>query len=146
MKGVIVTCSGMEKLCVTDAYRLFNEVCAFHKVPHLSTSGCSMLTNFTDLKNKVCANNSLQPGVIKVMPIGAAASSTDLDFDDAVSQELKELKAKPAHRRFQSVESGAKNVVFIQCEAPVCPDELVHYMLTHIKARATPCTRYIQHK
>ena len=27
MKGVIVTCNGMEKLCVTDAYRLFNEVC-----------------------------------------------------------------------------------------------------------------------
>ena len=27
MKGMIVTCNGMEKMCVTDAYRLFNEVC-----------------------------------------------------------------------------------------------------------------------
>lgn len=71
------------------------------------------------------------------------ASGSDLDFDNAVSQELKELKEKPAHRRFQSVESGAKNVVFIQCEAPVCPDDLVHYMLTSIKASGMPCTRYL---
>ena len=71
-----------------------------------------------------------------------STSGTDLDFDDAVSQELKELKEKPAHRRFQSVESGAKNVVFIECEAPVSPDDLVHYMLTSIKASGIPCTRY----
>lgn len=57
-----------------------------------------------------------------------------------MSQELKELKA--AHRRFQSVESGAKNVVFIQCEAPVCPEDLVHYMLTSIKATSRPCAKY----
>ena len=65
-----------------------------------------------------------------------------MDFDDVVSQELKELKEKPAHRRFQSVESGAKNVVFIECEAPVNPDDLVHHLLTSVKASGMPCTRY----
>lgn len=59
-----------------------------------------------------------------------------------MTQELKELKEKSTHRRFQSVESGAKNVVFIQCEAPVCPEDLVHYMLTSIKASRKPCAKY----
>jgi len=75
-----------------------------------------------------------------------ATSSKDLDFDDAVSKELEKLKKTTAHRRFQLVESGAKNVVFIQCELPVSPDDLVYYMLTNIKASGIPCTRYSTNK
>lgn len=125
-------------MCVADAYRLFNEVCC---IVHNSmiTFHYSMLTYIMDLKCKVCTNQ-FHPNYHWYI-IGGA-SGTDLDFDDAVTQELKDLKEKPTNRRFQSVESGAKNVVFIQCEAPVCPDDLVHYMLTRIKASGIPCTRY----
>lgn len=98
-----------------------------------------MLTNSMDMKFKVRTNPNITDIVLLYID---GASVRDLDFDDAVTQELKELKEKPVHRRFQSVESGAKNVVFIQCEAPVCPDHLVHSMLTSIKASGMPCTRY----
>ena len=67
----------------------------------------------------------------------------DLDVDAAISQELESLKKKPSRRRFQALDSGAKNVVFIQCEDVVCPNELVHFMLTDIAATRVPCTRYV---
>ncbi|XP_065883024.1 THUMP domain-containing protein 1-like isoform X2 [Dysidea avara] len=68
----------------------------------------------------------------------------DLDVDAAISQELESLKKKPSRRRFQALDSGAKNVVFIQCEDVVCPNELVHFMLTDIAATRVPCTRHCQ--
>lgn len=88
------------------------------------------------------SNVSHPENVLSLYIDTGATSSKDLDFDDAVSQELEELKKKTAHKRFRSLESGAKNVVFIQCEVPVSPDDLVHYMLTNIKASGIPCTRY----
>jgi len=71
-------------------------------------------------------------------------TSKDLDVDAAISQELESLKKNPSRRRFQALDSGAKNVIFIQCEDVVCPGELVHFMLTDIAATKVPCTRYPQ--
>lgn len=62
-----------------------------------------------------------------------------LNDDAATSQEFK---GKPIQKRFQSVECGVRNVVFIQCEASVCPTDLVHYMLSNIESGDIPCTRY----
>jgi len=78
--------------------------------------------------------------------VGHASTSSvydaALDTDASASQELKEYKGKPIQRRFQSVECGARNVVFIQCEASVCPTDLVHYMLSNINSSDIPYTRY----
>lgn len=73
----------------------------------------------------------------------ALSTGEDLDVDAAISQELESLKRKPSRRRFQALDSGAKNVVFIQCEDVVCPKELVHFMLTDVAATRLPCTRYV---
>ena len=74
--------------------------------------------------------------------IGYASKTTDdttLESDAATSEQLK----KSHQRRFHSVECGARNVVFIQCEAPsVCPSDLVHYMLSNIKTSGIPSKRY----
>lgn len=73
-----------------------------------------------------------------------ATDDTTLDNDAAASQELKELNEKPfKKKRFQSVECGAGNIVFIQCqETSICPSDLIHYMLTNIKTSGIPSTRY----
>ena len=62
--------------------------------------------------------------------------------DGAASQGSEVLKTnKSFQKRFQSVECGAGNVVFIRCdEATICTSELIHYMLLNI--RTLPSTRY----
>ena len=61
--------------------------------------------------------------------------------DGAASQGSEVLKTKYFQKRFQSVECGAGNVVFIRCdEATICTSELIHYMLLNI--RTLPSTRY----
>ena len=76
--------------------------------------------------------------------VGHVSKTTDdvaLVSDGAASQESDVLKTKSFQRRFQFVECGAGNVVFIRCdEAALCTSELVHYMLSNI--RTLPSTRY----
>ena len=70
-------------------------------------------------------------------------NNVTIESDADTSKELKELKEKPYQKRFHSVECGARNVVFIQCEEPsVCPSDLVHYVLSNIKASGIPSKRY----
>ena len=64
-----------------------------------------------------------------------ATSDAALNIDAAANQEATE---KPSQRRFQLVECGVRNVVFICCqEASVRPNDLVHYMLSNIKTADT---------
>ena len=75
--------------------------------------------------------------------VSEAGSDATSDSDGAASLELKELKGKSFQRRFQSVECGARNVVFILCEeASICTSDLIHYMLSNIKTCDMRSTRY----
>ena len=81
--------------------------------------------------------------IICIGRVSEASSDTTIDSDGATSEELKELKGKSFQRRFQSVECGVRNVVFIQCEeASICTSDLIHYMLSNIKTSDIPSTRY----
>lgn len=58
----------------------------------------------------------------------------DEDIDEAFASEVKKLKGDGLkERRFQVVQSGVKNVIFIQCRSPVDPCELAHTILSDIR-------------
>ena len=69
------------------------------------------------------------------------------DVEESIAKEVKALKGKgekKQERRFQSVLSGAKNVVFIECRAPVDPSQLVHCILSDIKETGVQKTRSVR--
>ena len=69
--------------------------------------------------------------------------------EEALAREVKEIKEAKAtsERRFQSVLSGANNVVFIKTNLPEekDPSELVHSILTDISQTGCKKTRYVRH-
>ena len=56
------------------------------------------------------------------------------DVATALAQEVEKLRgsSEQSPRRFQAINSGAKHVVFIKCQPPVDPVELVHYILSDV--------------
>ena len=70
--------------------------------------------------------------------------SGEEDIEESIAEEVKALKGqrkKKQERRFQSVLSGAKNVVFVECRAPVDPVQLVHRILSDVKVTGLQKTR-----
>lgn len=62
-----------------------------------------------------------------------SAAEEHLDIDAAIAKEVQSLKgSERKERRFKSVDSGAKHVVFIVCAPPVEPCRLVHFMLSDV--------------
>lgn len=60
-------------------------------------------------------------------------ANESLDIEAAIAKEVHNLKGgERKERRFKSVDSGAKHIVFIVCAAPVDPYELVHFILSDI--------------
>lgn len=71
-------------------------------------------------------------------------ANSDEDVEKAIAMEVKALKGRgkeTRERRFQSVLSGARNVVFIECRAPVDPAQLVHRILSDVRERGEQKTR-----
>ena len=67
------------------------------------------------------------------------------DVEAAMAKEIERLKGKEKdgkpQRRFQSVDTGAKHVVFIRCLEEVVPCELVHHMLSDIASSGVKKSR-----
>ena len=56
------------------------------------------------------------------------------DIEKEIAKEVKVLKEKgKKERRFKTALSGAKNVVFIECDGSVNPPDLVHDILCNVK-------------
>ena len=53
----------------------------------------------------------------------------DTDLEGEIASEVKRLK-RGTEQRFQVVNSGVKNVIFIECRNPVDPCKLVHAILS----------------
>ena len=68
------------------------------------------------------------------------------DVEKALAREVKEMKDSrhSTKRRFQSVHSGANNVIFIKTNLldDKDPSELIHYILTDIIQTGCRKTRY----
>ncbi|XP_076622364.1 THUMP domain-containing protein 1 homolog [Colletes latitarsis] len=134
MTGFLCTCNFREKDCVRDAYKLLNE--------------------FAD---EIYGSNTVQDSDndnIKVSTTeqdGSVNSETkqDNDKDDistALNKEINELRAeytKPiAARRFQAVDTGVRNVIFIKSTLSN-PLELVTKIVTELDKTKQQRTRYL---
>ncbi|XP_051167746.1 THUMP domain-containing protein 1 homolog [Leptopilina boulardi] len=87
MKGFLCTCNFREKDCIRDVYKLLNE--------------------YSDKLN----------GIEKCQNDNETNSQEDDDISTALSKEIDELQAdakKGSKKKFQVIETGVKNVLFIQ--------------------------------
>ncbi|XP_061769484.1 THUMP domain-containing protein 1 isoform X2 [Nerophis ophidion] len=112
MQGILVTCNNNQKKCTSEAYDLLNEYA-----------------------DKLYGAETFP---------GAEGSCPDEDVDDALKREVEMLRAHPGYqeRRFQTLESGANNVIFIRTHN-LESDKLVHYILSDLHATKKKKTRLI---
>ncbi len=76
--------------------------------------------------------------------LGKHSSSNEEDDDDIekqIQKEVENLKDKK-ERRFNSLFSGAKNVIFIRCNDEIDPSLLVHRLLCNARDTQVQKTRY----
>lgn len=62
------------------------------------------------------------------------------DIEKKIEQEVNVLK-EVKERRFQSLFSGAKSLIFIKCSDEVDPNRLVHQLLSDAKGSGVQKTR-----
>ncbi|KAI8501233.1 THUMP domain-containing protein 1 [Branchiostoma belcheri] len=113
MKGVLVTCNKNEKACIREAYNLLNEYADEMYGPEITASD-------------------------------SGSESEEEDVEAALAKEVAQMKNKAGKekRRFQAMDSGANNVVFIQSQLE-SPDELVHHILDDINTSKKFKTRNV---
>lgn len=119
MKGFLLTCNNREKDAVREGYSLLNEY---------ADKLFGSEQRITDNKD-VESNGEEQD-----------------DIDDALDKEKKNLRAesekKPSERRFQQVESGANNCIFIKTLLN-SPDQLVDEIVKDLQESQAQKCRFI---
>ncbi|XP_059979076.1 THUMP domain-containing protein 1 [Lagenorhynchus albirostris] len=117
LQGILITCNMNERKCVEEAYSLLNEY------------GDDMYGP------EKFADKDQQP---------SGSEAEDDDVEAALKKEVGDIKASTEMRlrRFQSVESGANNVVFIRTLG-IEPEKLVHHILQDIYKTKKKKTRVI---
>ncbi|KAM5227718.1 THUMP domain-containing protein 1 [Ctenodactylus gundi] len=117
LQGILITCNMNERKCVEEAYSLLNEYGDDMYGPE----------KFTD--------KDQQP---------SGSEGEDDDVEAALKKEVDDIKASTERRlrRFQSVESGANNVVFIRTLG-IEPEKLVHHILQDMYKTKKKKTRVI---
>ncbi|KAM9305529.1 THUMP domain-containing protein 1 [Gastrophryne carolinensis] len=119
MQGILITCNMNERKCVGEAYSLLNE--------------------YGDLlygAEKFCEKEDNASGNVE--------DDDDDDVEAALKKEVDQIRTSTEKnlRRFQSMESGANNVVFIRTQN-VEPEKLVHYILKDLHTTKKKKTRVI---
>ncbi|XP_063235360.1 THUMP domain-containing protein 1 homolog isoform X2 [Bacillus rossius redtenbacheri] len=99
LKGFLCTCNAREGDCIREAYNILNEY-----------------------SEKLNAENPQENVTEDAMEERETGDDEGEDIDEALEKELSSLKdeanKKPGQRKFQVVESGAKNCLFIQTTIP----------------------------
>lgn len=119
MQGILITCNMNERKCVGEAYSLLNE--------------------YGDLlygAEKLCDKEDKLSG--------SEEEEDDDDVEAALKKEVDQIRTSTEKnlRRFQSIDSGANNVVFIKT-LNVEPEKLVHHILKDLYATKKKKTRVI---
>ncbi|XP_019505456.1 PREDICTED: THUMP domain-containing protein 1 [Hipposideros armiger] len=117
LQGILITCNMNERKCVGEAYNLLNEYGDDLFGPE----------KFSD--------KDQQP---------SGSKGEDDDAEAALKKEVGDIKASTEMRlrRFQSVESGVNNVVFIRTLG-IEPEKLVHHILQDMHKTKKKKTRVI---
>ncbi|KAG6927715.1 THUMP domain containing 1, partial [Chelydra serpentina] len=117
MQGILITCNMNERKCVGEAYSLLNEYGDLLYGPEKFTA---------------------QDGTL------SGSEEEEDDVEAALKKEVDQIRTSTEQklRRFQSVESGANNVVFIRTLG-VEPEKLVHHILKDLHTTKKKKTRVI---
>lgn len=117
LQGILITCNMNERKCVEEAYSLLNEYGDDLFGPE----------KFPDKDRQ-----------------SSGSEGEDDDVEAALKKEVGDIKASTEMRlrRFQSVESGANNVVFIRTLG-IEPEKLVHHILQDMYKTKKKKTRVI---
>ncbi|XP_078415094.1 THUMP domain-containing protein 1 [Cetorhinus maximus] len=117
MQGLLITCNMNEKKCTAEAYSLLNEYADQLYGPE----------KFVEESNSEDEEDG-----------------DDDDAEAALKKEVKQIRTSTQNqlRRFQALDSGANNVVFIRT-LNIEPDKLVHYILKDLYATKKKKTRAI---
>jgi len=126
MTGFLMTCNNREKETVREAYNLFNEY-------------ADLLYGKEEFK--VEASKDAED----VKDVKAEEDSEEEEDIDAAFEKEKEglQKQKKEQRRFQMVESGANNCVFIKTTKQIDPVLIVDKLVDDISTSGTSKARYI---
>ncbi|XP_038064339.1 THUMP domain-containing protein 1-like [Patiria miniata] len=112
MRGFLLTCNRTEQLCVREGYSLLGEYA-----------------------DKLYGPEKLGEG-------GYASSGSESEPEDievSLRKEVAQMKQKQAEKktRFEAINSGANNVIFIRTKFIPDPTELVQHILTDISTTQT---------
>ncbi|XP_006892711.1 PREDICTED: THUMP domain-containing protein 1 [Elephantulus edwardii] len=120
LQGILITCNMNERKCVEEAYSLLNEYGDDMYGPE----------KFTDKSQQSSENEG--------------ENEDDDDVEAALKKEVGDIRTSTEMklRRFQSVESGANNVVFIRTLG-IEPEKLVHHILQDMYKTKKKKTRVI---
>lgn len=122
-KGFFCTCNFREKDCVKEAYNILNEYTA-KLYPDLGAN------------EKIVSENKSESG----------SEDDDTDIGDLLKREVESMKKdsqKPLrHKRFQAVETGASNCIFIKTNLP-SPEDLTTAILKDLLATKMQKTRHL---
>ncbi|XP_025939108.1 THUMP domain-containing protein 1 [Apteryx rowi] len=121
MRGILITCNMNERKCVGEAYSLLGEYGDLLYGPE----------QFSDREERLSGSEREE-------------EEEDDDVEAALKKEVDQIRASTEHklRRFQSVESGANNVVFIRTRG-IEPENLVHHILKDMHTTKKKKTRVI---
>lgn len=119
MTGFLVTCSDREKQCMSEML--------------------NVLTQYADeMYGAEAAENAEKAGD------GGEKEEGAQDISQTLQRELAEMKQPHRVRRFQTVRSLARNVVFIRCSDEVNPVTLTHKILTDAQTSGELNVRFSQ--
>ncbi|XP_078131993.1 THUMP domain-containing protein 1 [Sander vitreus] len=117
MQGILITCNMNERKCTAEAFNLLNEYADTLYGPE-----------------KLQDNNGSS----------SEEEADEEDVDVALKKEVAQLKASGAkqERRFQALDSGANNVIFIKTKN-LESDKLVHHILSDLHTTKKKKSRVI---
>ncbi|CAK9798021.1 THUMP domain-containing protein 1 [Anthophora quadrimaculata] len=132
MTGFLCTCNFHQKDCVRDAYKLLNEFADEIYGPDTT---------------KDCDNDSTKVSVAEQEDfIDETEQNEEDDISTALNKEISDLKAEYAKpvsaRRFQMVDTGVKNVIFIRSTL-TNPLELVTKIITELHKTKEQHSRFL---
>ncbi|TMS22851.1 THUMP domain-containing protein 1 [Larimichthys crocea] len=118
MQGILITCNMNERKCTAEAFNLLNEYA-----------------------DKLYGPEKLQDNN------GSSSDEEEADEEDvdvALKKEVAQLQASGAkqERRFQALDSGANNVIFIKTQN-LESDKLVHHILSDLHSTKKKKSRVI---
>ncbi|KAL6261366.1 hypothetical protein P5V15_006463 [Pogonomyrmex californicus] len=135
MTGFLCTCNFHEKGCITDAYRLLNLFADDKSVSEINKE--------SETSNKFTTDNTFPK---KEADTSIKDPDQDEDISTALEKEIVELRTECemplSSRKFQVVDTGVKNMIFITSTLPN-PLELVTKIVSKLNITKEQCTRYL---